>query len=133
MSDIMPSISAAKNSFLEAQRVDPNSPAAEMLGMISDIYDFYRGAVGIDALRFEKTVFRGLQIATLRCEQAFDVVSVAEGEVFRTRLAEGARCFVQLLSVDELFDLVCLIHDIAKVHFCREYGASMLPFFRRAR
>ena len=27
--------------FLEAQRVDPNSPAAEMLGMISDIYDFY--------------------------------------------------------------------------------------------
>ena len=34
-------LKTAKNSFLEAQRVDPNSPAAEMLGMISDIYDFY--------------------------------------------------------------------------------------------
>jgi hypothetical protein len=34
-------LKTAKNSFLEAQRVDPNGPAAEMLGMISDIYDFY--------------------------------------------------------------------------------------------
>ena len=31
----------AKNCFLEAQHVDPDSPAAEMLGMITDIYDFY--------------------------------------------------------------------------------------------
>ena len=31
----------AKNCFLEAQKVDPDSPADEMLGMITDIYDFY--------------------------------------------------------------------------------------------
>ena len=31
----------AKNSFLEAQKVNPDGPAAEMLSMITDIYDFY--------------------------------------------------------------------------------------------
>ena len=91
------------------------------------------GLLGSTRCASRKLFFAVFKSPRFRCEQAFDVVSVAKGEVFRTRLAEGARCFVQLLSVDELFDLVCLIHDIAKVHFCREYGASMLSFFRRAR